>query len=388
MVRVLGNRPPTALIPYLPAMSSWNRRHCVQWLAEQKKWDGLTRETLIRLAGDATSTVRGVVYPVLAKAKLEPHEIQALEGYLSRKSNDVRQGILPLLLAQTDSEALASSERLLAASDAQKRLAGLEVLRQLSAGKRSRAECQARAEVYRTARRKLSGEEQVQIDGILESQDDALTLDNGLGLFDPSQRSAAIAPEDCKVQFVTDAVVACLRSLDDLIHEHRETPIKVKNWRGEEHEMLLGNAGGAFPMPDDKRSKRKTAATLPLREAWERWLWNRPKALRDKDGFELTRANVWLGMTALQYHWSRIEGWAKDPPARKAVLARLTGDRPRPELKYPMQVAHVVAWLVTLYPPEGELDFLLDAVETAFAIVPPDDVRRLSSPAKNEVLRP
>ena len=60
------------VIPYLPAMSSWGRRSCVQWLAEQKKWDGLTRETLIRLAGDATSAVRGVVYPVLAKAKLEP----------------------------------------------------------------------------------------------------------------------------------------------------------------------------------------------------------------------------------------------------------------------------------------------------------------------------
>ena len=323
MAEHLGNRPPTVLIPYLPAMSNWGRRSWVLRSVEQKKWDGLTRETLIRLAGDASSDVRGAVYAVLPAVTLEPQEILALEDYLTRKSNDLRQGILPLLLAQSDDDALASSERLLAASDAQKRLGGLELLRQLSAADRSRAECQARAEAYRAGRRKLSGEEQVQIDGILESAKDAITLDNGLGLFDPSQRSAAIAPTDRKVQFVTKAAVACLRSLDDLIHEHREEPIKVKNWRGEEREELLGNMAWNFPSPDREKPKEKAAEALPLREVWQRWHAARPKTLRDKDGFELTRAEVWFGMVESEWEWRGIEEWAKNAADDKELSAQV-----------------------------------------------------------------
>ncbi len=258
----LGKRPPTALIPYLSAMSKWTRRNCIQWLAAQKKWDGLTRETLIRLGGDTSSDVREEVYKVLAKVKLQPHEIVALEGYLTRKSNDVRQGVLPLLLAQTDTEALTSSERLLAASDPQQRLAGLEVLRELTANGRCRDECQSRADAYRAGRRKVTLEEQVQIDGILDSAKGAVSLDNGLGLFDPAHRSPAVAPIDRKVKFLTAPAISCLRSLDALIHNHRESPIKTKNWRGEDEEVLLGNCKWNFPAPDTTKPRDQQAALI------------------------------------------------------------------------------------------------------------------------------
>ena len=285
----------------------------VQQLAEQKKWDDLTRTTLIGLAGDATTAIRGAAYQALAKVKLDPHEIITLESFLTRKSNDVRQGILPLLLAQPDNDALASADRLMAAGDAQKRLAGLEVLRQMSLKNRCRDQCQAGAEAYRTGRHKLTGEEQVQLEGILDSVQDALKLDNGLGLFDPSQRSLLVAPTDRKVKFLTDAAVACVRSLDDLIHEHRETTIKFKNWRGEEHEQLLGNMTYGLRHPDPKKPIDKQAEHLPLREVWEKWLGGRPRLLCDKDGCECIRAAMWLEVLC-SGQWARATKATKASP--------------------------------------------------------------------------
>ena len=228
MLDALGERPPTDLIPFLPAMSSWRRRFVVGKLAEQKKWDGLTRETLLRLAGDTSTDVREAVFPVLAKKKLLPAEIETLESYLTRKTNDLRQGVLSLLLGQDDARALASADRLMASGDSARRLGGLEVLRQMAVKKRRRNECQARAEAYRTSRRKLAREEQGQVEAILDAAKGQATLDDALGLLDPAQRSPVVTPKDRKVHFLTPAAVACLRGLDELVNKHRETTIRYK----------------------------------------------------------------------------------------------------------------------------------------------------------------
>jgi hypothetical protein len=378
----LGDRPPTVLVPYLPAMSKWVRRNCIQWLAGQQKWDSLTRETLVRLAGDASSDVRAAVYPVLAKVKLQHDEILTLEGYLTRKSNDVRQGILPLLLSLPDNEALASSERLLSTRDAQQRLAGLEILRQMSAKDRNRDQCRNRAEGYRSARRKLTAEEQLQLDGILESASGAAELDRSLGLFDAAQRSPGLAPKDCDAVFVTDAAIACLKSLDDLIHEHRETPIKIKTWRGEEKEELLGNLRWGFPVPYSKRPGVNPSGDLPLRGVWEKWHEDRPAELRDGDGFEIARAVVWLGLTQQDHAWKSTEAWANASDECKPLLARLIGGKSWVPLKYPSQTLSLLIWLSVLFPPKGEFDFLADAVESVFSLVPQTEMAKLSLPGK------
>ena len=105
-------------------------------LAAQKKWDSVTRETLIDLAGDATANIREAACTALAKVKLQAGEIEILERYLTRKTSDLRQGVLGLLLRQADAAALASADRLTASKDAMQRLGGLEILRQLAAANR------------------------------------------------------------------------------------------------------------------------------------------------------------------------------------------------------------------------------------------------------------
>jgi hypothetical protein len=381
LVFALGERPPTMLIPYVSWLKTHYRSRVVQLLSEQNKWDTVTRETLISLAGDASSDVRTSACQALAKLKLETAEIGVLEGYMSRKASDLRQGVVGLLLRQTDGQSLATADRLLASKDAMQRLAGLEVVRQLAEAKRGRAACQERAATYKSARKKLSQEEQSQIDAIAGASSEQLTLDNALGLMDPANRSPAIAPKAHNVKFVTDAAVKCIESLDNLVHENREAPIRISTHRGVT-EGLLGTIQYGFPSPEPRRGAVRDKTELPLADVWESWFASRSKRPRDKDGLELLRAKAWLLQGSPRYYFGKdTQAWAKGSAERVRVLSAISGSQGRPavKLKYPAIVASLVDWCLFLHPPAGALEFLLDAVETLFCLVPEEDMRKLAN---------
>jgi hypothetical protein len=191
----------------------------------------------------------------------------------------------------------------------------------------------------------------------------APTLDNGLGLFDPAQCSPRTPPQPRKVVLLTAAALECLRSLDQLIEANRKTPVEIE---GQEREVLGNLAGPDFPGPDPAQPPEEDAGRLPLRETWERWYAERPKKLLDRDGLELLRARVW---------------WPQQGRVWKGVVARFgkkwgdylqfatRGLTPQP-LKHPDLVGKVLDWLLHLHTPLGAVDFLLDAVEASFALVP------------------
>ena len=138
-----GKRPAMRLIPHLPKMEGYARRQAVQQIVEAKPWDKDTRQAIIDLAGDASTDARTAALDALKEVELLPGEVPQLEGYLTRKTGDLRRGVLELLLKQEDKAAVASGTRLLAAKDANQRLAGLELLRLMTDAKRSVAECRA-----------------------------------------------------------------------------------------------------------------------------------------------------------------------------------------------------------------------------------------------------
>ncbi|HEV2946056.1 MAG TPA: hypothetical protein VGX70_01690, partial [Gemmataceae bacterium] len=293
LTSALGNRPPTRLVPYLSKLSSGERQWMVKLLNKQKKWDDLTREALLDLAGDSSSEVRQAAINALDKGPLKPGEVEKLEGYLTRKTSDLRRGVIGLFVKQKDREPLASADRLLASKDGQQRLAGLEVLRQFAESGRDRSACQIRAEAYAQQRKQLAKEERTQLEAIANSGREILTLDNALGLFNPADRTPVILPKNRHVPFITDAAVACLKSLEKFVQEHEEIPITVETPEGVET-MLLGTLtwvprGGGGTLEKEK--------TMPLRELWEQWRDQRPKSQRDPDGLDLVRAWTWAGVS-------------------------------------------------------------------------------------------
>jgi hypothetical protein len=349
LVNALGNRSPECLLPYVPMMEQYTRSRVVDLLAKQKKPTPATRAALLTLAGDPAEWVRTRAFAALEKVKIQEPEAIRLEGLLSRKAADLRQNLLTVLLKQPDPQVVSSADRLLAAKSAPQRLGGLELLHQLHKTERATAECRERALAYQEKRGKLSEEEAQLLSAFLASERETPILDNALGLLNPAERTSPTPPRDLEkeprpgaqpIAIRSEASLELVRSLDTLVHKQRETEIRIRIWDGSENTELLGNVTWGFPEPAAGTPVAEDAARLPLRELWEAWWSNRDDRLRDPDGFELLRAIV--------------------------SLTAMKGSNP----KYSGIVPELLHWLLRLHPPQGGVDFLLDAGETSLAQIP------------------
>ncbi|MBZ0319218.1 MAG: DUF5724 domain-containing protein [Anaerolineae bacterium] len=352
----LENRSPKRLLPYINSLNEYNRLKVAEKLAEGKKWDDETRDALFKLIGDRATHVREGVINLLKGYTVSAEEARYIEGLLTRKSDELRRGILSMLLRQKDKAALISAETLLNSKDAQQRLAGLELLRLLNETKRSEKQSQALATSFQEARSEsLSGAEETALRGILQAEEKIATLQDGLGLFNPKDRTKPLNPRKLKVQLTTSAAIACLKSLDELIHEHRTEAITVKTWQGEQ-EVLLGDAH-SLVYPDGKLPIPEQVSRFPLRDVWENWWENRENTLRDTDQFELLR------------------GLAQFYLPQEGQYPNQTLGQTKLRLAYPQLVQSILVWLIVLHPHEHAINFLLDAVEAKFASISGDTLK-------------
>ncbi len=330
--------------------------------------------------------MREEILRILQKCQILAGEGEQLEPLLTRKASELRRGILGLLLNQSDLESIASARRLLAGKDLQ-RQAGLELLRELVQKKRSALECQAVAEVYRSSQKKLTATDTQLLDVILAAEQTEATLNDALGLVDRSLLSPVVKPEPVgDVTIQTPASINCLIAIDELIHERRQTPVMLTNWRNEQEEVLLGNISWQFPSVDYSLTQAENLARLPLADVWENWWQNRAESLKDVDGLELIRSkcpNFGQEMTPEQIaedeededreitltEANPIE--LEDPVIAqvRTQLLELTGEAK--VLQYPNLVISVVDWLLYLHPPQAVRSFLTDALSSILQIIPP-----------------
>ncbi|MHC4401070.1 MAG: DUF5724 domain-containing protein [Planctomycetota bacterium] len=374
LIASLGKLPPMRLIPHMKRYDTWGRVNLLEKLADEKTWDAQTRGTILDLAGDASADVRDRAFKALRKAKITPADAERLEGYLTRTVADLRNGVVSLVLSLRDKEALASAERLLESKNQNQRLAGLEILRQLAEADRQRSVCIDTAATWGAGRKKILKAEQSQLDAVLDSDRKTFTLDDALGLMDPAERSMAAPPKKRKVRSMTAAGSKILKSLDDLVHKNRQEEIRYKDWRGKDAEEPLGEIDYSFPSPNFQKTADGQLDRLPLREIWDEWYDKRPASLKDKDGLELLRANMFLLLTG-DYGYGEFRDWVKGSAGRKAIATFLLGNLSAPKLKYETVVRDLVQWLLVIHPPKGAVDFLLDVTETVAAMIPEKDMQ-------------
>jgi HEAT repeat protein len=364
----LGDRAPRRLIPYLGLFSGSARVQAAERLAKSGLGDPEARAALLNLLGDRASYVREQALKLLLEAPIPASDAPALEALLTRKSGDLRQGVLRLLLKQSDEQALGSAERLVAAANERQRFAGLEALRLLHQAGRAPAACKTQAAAYRQRREELTEAEQALLAPILDGEREAPTLENALGLARPDELTPPVAPEPREHAWTSPAAVASLQALDELIHEHRADVYVVENWQGR-RELMLGADVWFFPSTGAKTPIEDDAARLPFAELWRGWMETRGEALRDADGFETLRMLLQLNR--------------RGADETRAILAGLGfAEAPRLGLRYPALLEKLCWWLVRLYPPAGGPDFLLDHLETALTQIPESELREPEDPAQ------
>lgn len=376
----LGDRPVTRLTSYLQEMDPDRRASVAQRLGATKVWEPAELASLIRMVGDSSYRVREEALKALRNHTLSEEEARSFETYLKRKAPDLRRGVLEALLRRKDPMVLNSAARLLEGDSAQ-RTAGLELLRRMHEGGRAPGDCAARAASYRDSHPQLSAIEASHLNAILGDSSSPggpgggphvaaqATLTDALGLMDPTKRSHPVPPEARAVEVATLAAIALLHSLDELVHQHRMTPIRCRSrWSSEEEDELLGDTRW-IPPPDGDLPAEDDLARLPLREILEEWWSTRKPELRDGDGLEGLRAMLAIeGASHLFKQYERPKAW------EIRLVETAFGPRIKElhSIRFPLVVSGLLPWLPRFDLPLGAPDFLLDVLETLLARVPSD----------------
>ena len=371
----LGTLPVDRLIPYVKILPADLRGSAIDLMARSKKWSDELRQTVFQAIGSTSGSVAHVAAEAFRKRKLLESEVLELESLLTRKSTTTRAGVVGLLQRRGVAEQIESAERLLTGT-AQQRLGGLEIVRQLVESKKSVKRCRELVETWAAGRKKSSKEEETQIETILDAAKPQLTLENGLGFFEPKNLSDGERPKVKKVPLLTKAALNLIYALDALAKKHAKEIITYTNWNGEECEVPFSSA--SMPAPDLKVPFRKQKKNFPLADVWIDWFEKRPKNCRDKDGMELVRANILLEHNNWRGKWE-IEGLTgKKNPNRDLLKAIFGFDKNPQSLKFSPQVSGVVQWLAFIHPVAKLEQYQLDALEYICTLVPDSAIKQLT----------
>jgi hypothetical protein len=376
----LGKRSPKLMIPYLGICDANMRSSIVGLLANVEPIDSEIRQTLLALTGDSSSYVRQLVMTALQKCQIEPDEATHLIGLLTRKSSDLRQGILGLLIKQPDLHAIDSAQKLLDSKDILQRQAGLELLAELVKVDRSADECQSIAQSYQSKKGdKLTNPEVQLLDRISVREAQPATLRDALGLVNLNDLYEP-KPVSCKnpVELNTAAAKSTLLAIDELIHKHSQTPVQIKDYSGETTEYLFGNLAWQFPSIDPNLSRDENLARLPLADVWENWYDG--KRSKDEDGLELIRAVAPRYQTNNeQYNSNEPETELHDSTSvyhqMRNIFHKSFGKLIM-DLRYPDLVTEVIEWLVYLHQQPQQIDFSLDFLSTVLTSVNPIELEQ------------
>ncbi|MFK7936423.1 MAG: DUF5724 domain-containing protein [Saprospiraceae bacterium] len=296
-ISVANEEQALQLLPLFDQMALSNRESLTNWLLDEKTFKDTpaTRQFALKAFADRGEWVRRNALDAVKKMKLQAAEIEQVEGLLTRKSADLRRGIIELLLNLKETEILASAQRLLQAKSQPQRLAGLDILLRLKKEKRATNQVQQLAATFRE-RPKIAAKEQVLVEQLVE-QEQRYTAANGYGLYDPQQLTKVkdpvnkISADQLEKWFpnlykkeVTDNIYSIdiqplnksLISLNNHIQQHKDYEYEVTNGDGSKEKILLGNGIQQTRYysyeENEKLSPEEWFRLLPLADTWLAWL--------------------------------------------------------------------------------------------------------------------
>src|SRR5262249_15196785 len=292
LVNARGQRPASVLVPWLPSMDATGRLSFAAQIAREPVLTAELRAVLIKLLSDRSSWVRQNALWALGKTRLAPSEAPAVEALLTRRATDLRRAALTLLASLPPRAALASAGRLAASTDQRQRAAAPELRRLIgSAG--------TPAEHRAAGGRKTQAIREPGAGGTGSSAacDGAQLEDLQVTLVDEHRRTQPLIPRPARrrMSFSDDCARGIVEALDEIVHEHRNTPVRLSSWQGS-REVLLGGIrwGLASPFP-----RRRTggaggggAGEMALGQVSGGWWEARPAALCREDGLDALRAYV------------------------------------------------------------------------------------------------
>jgi hypothetical protein len=369
MVQTAGNRALEPMLELLAHMDPGTRAVFVRRIGGRTTLSDDLRRAVVTMVGDRSPGVRQ--HAVEAMGRLTPtgEETAELEALLTRRAGDLRRGVLGLLKNLPPEEALASAHRLWEGSTAQ-RDAACELLGEIE---RTDAVVEL-AEAFLADSPSATGRDLLVavIGASVEPTDDPR-----LGLFDPSELTSPRIPERRTVRrYIDDASLRIIESLDALAEAHRDTPFELVSWQGRT-EVLLGDANW-LPGPAHRHGQAdEDAATgMVLREVFRTWWDERPADHRGRsEPLDALRATVAMTLCGNQ----QAAPYLREAQTESRELMRPLVGNTTVELRHPIVIGHVLAWVLDEFGDESVLAECVEATEAALALVPGDRVTELAN---------
>ena len=321
------------------------------------------RNVLVAMVGDRSSQVRDAAVKAMQKLQLEAADAPVLEGFLTRRSGDLRRGVISLLARQDESALLSSVDRLWEAGNDAQRDAACELL-----GVADTSSPAISAAVERLTAGEATARQRELLDGVRGSSAGADTVGEGLGLVDPAGLTTVPAPVAAPRgrRFGSDESLRLVSVLDDLVSRHRDTVVTVSNWQGSE-EILL--AGLRFPPPGLVHWRGSSGPVgmgpegsgLLLPDVFLDW-WDQQSAepIEALRGYVATENGIPSARVNLG---GETNSWT-DPLELDRTYGKAS------TLANPRMVSHVLQWIVVECASAAVIDECLDAVDALFAAIP------------------
>ncbi|CAM1371662.1 DUF4132 domain-containing protein [Tenacibaculum xiamenense] len=258
------------------------------------------KEMALTLIEDRSSMVQSAASKVLESATIEERDVPVLEDILRKKSAALRKGVLGILIKQDDEKVLKSIHSLASSKLKNKRLAALDLLKQLHQQDRALDKVAEEARNYRDLYATTPDEELILKDLIREKTN--YTAENGWGLYDRKELSPAVLPEvnsshnfhkrifstkkglfsrkksHSGFSMPIEKIEEQLHALDALIEKNKDVEFEASNYRGGKETYLVGNT---LFHTETRRSKDKKEYSneewyhlFPLANVWKNWFVN------------------------------------------------------------------------------------------------------------------
>ena len=188
LFKALEDRSPKLMLPYFEVMNTHSRIELIHKLVEFNLNDPEIRGLIFKSLAEREQYMRNTILKILKNQNVQPEESLYLESLLTRKSGDLRRGVMGLLCRQPDADVLASADRLITSGKVEQRQGGWEMLLMMYRAARSAQACVDHALAYRETHPKLSAIEESLIESIAQLQSEQPTLYNALGLMNSTNR--------------------------------------------------------------------------------------------------------------------------------------------------------------------------------------------------------
>lgn len=177
------------LCTYLPALESYNRASYIGIVLARTE-SKVEQEYVLQSLGDRSADIRDEAYKVLSEMSLSPEQYQHIEELLRFKYSEMRINAINLLMKQPEAQLAASIRRLLSDKNAERRLAGLDMMKSIRNVDFLKDSYQKLLSTVREIQ-KPNAKEKILIesligDGTEQSPTSNYTRENGFGLYDPA----------------------------------------------------------------------------------------------------------------------------------------------------------------------------------------------------------